>query len=379
MSAVLREEWRRGVVGATRGTVVCAARSTSRPKRRGLRRVGIELSGRRTVLAPLHLLENNVSEVRKAYRTLQWSPIDIIAGELTDCHCRILMSVHLEEGEPTIRLKPSLDHISEVLEQGNQVSLSGVRSQIANVASSLPGRSLIDNHLVRLNTLSREVVMTEWGCRGHAHGRHCLLLRDAGLAFLIRPVASDSPTSQPLSIHRGQRFLGILSLAESHEPIATSSSSLHIPHDARLGNRTKRRERLQQDFIIDFVTQITDKDVKVVGGVFLVGTVGLIGPVHSDLLLMDSAAVEGVHSTFGGSWVIVLDEAVVEALRVVVLVGDDFDTADMSGGFEDLLQNVFCDSWIEATNIQSSLIWLWGSSANGSARGHDIVRVDNSG
>ena len=41
---------------------------------------------------------------------------------------------------------------------------------------------------------------------------------------------------------------------------------------------------MEKDFIIDFVGEITDKDVKVVGGVFLVRGIRLVGPVDTDFL-----------------------------------------------------------------------------------------------
>ena len=121
---------------------------------------------------------------------------------------------------------------------------------------------------------------------------------------------------------------------------------------------------MQEDFVIDFVAEIADKDVKVIRGVFLAVGVGLIGPVDSDLLLVDSSAIEGVQSTFSSAWVIILDEAIVEAFGVVVLVWNDFDTADMPSGVKDLLEYIFCDSWIQATDVQRSLVWFrCGSSA----------------
>jgi hypothetical protein len=53
------------------------------------------------------------------------------------------VSVHLDEGKAAVRLETSLGDIAEVLEKGNKVVLSGVRSQVANVASSLPCRGLL--------------------------------------------------------------------------------------------------------------------------------------------------------------------------------------------------------------------------------------------
>ena len=41
---------------------------------------------------------------------------------------------------------------------------------------------------------------------------------------------------------------------------------------------------MKQDLIIDFIGQIANKDVEVVRCVFLVGGVGLVGPVDADFL-----------------------------------------------------------------------------------------------
>jgi hypothetical protein len=41
---------------------------------------------------------------------------------------------------------------------------------------------------------------------------------------------------------------------------------------------------LEEDFVIDFVGEITDKDVEVIRGVFFVGGIGLVGPVDTDFL-----------------------------------------------------------------------------------------------
>jgi len=41
---------------------------------------------------------------------------------------------------------------------------------------------------------------------------------------------------------------------------------------------------LEENLIVDFVREIADKDVKVVGGIFLVGGVGLVSPIDADFL-----------------------------------------------------------------------------------------------
>jgi hypothetical protein len=40
----------------------------------------------------------------------------------------------------------------------------------------------------------------------------------------------------------------------------------------------------------------------------------LVSPVNANLLLVNATSVEGLHGALGSTWVIVLDESVVEAL-----------------------------------------------------------------
>lgn len=44
---------------------------------------------------------------------------------------------------------------------------------------------------------------------------------------------------------------------------------------------------MQQDVIVDLVAQIADEDVVVVRGILLVGVVGLVGPVDTNLLKVE--------------------------------------------------------------------------------------------
>lgn len=88
------------------------------------------------------------------------------------------MRIHLHECKATIGLEASFKDIAEVLEQGNQVILGGIRCEIAYVASSLPLGSLLSNHIVALNAVGWEVVVSERSGRRHAHSNQCLLLGD---------------------------------------------------------------------------------------------------------------------------------------------------------------------------------------------------------
>ena len=127
------------------------------------------------------------------YAAFQRSSVDIISGKLTDSNSGIFMSIHLDKCEPAIGRKSCLNNVAEVLEERNNVVLSCVRSEVADIASSLPSRSLSQDHLIALCTLRWKLVMTaEGGCRAHPHGRHGLLLRDGRLSLLVGPVAANS-------------------------------------------------------------------------------------------------------------------------------------------------------------------------------------------
>lgn len=47
-----------------------------------------------------------------------------------------------------------------------------------------------------------------------------------------------------------------------------------------------------------------------------------------------------------------------------ILVGNDFDVLDMSSSFEDLAQDILSHARIKSTNIERTLIWLWGRTTN---------------
>jgi hypothetical protein len=125
----------------------------------------------------------------------------------------------------------SLGNISEVLEEGHQIRLRGVWCQVADVASGLPLGSLRDDHVVALDTMSGEVVVSERSGWRHAHGSHGLLLRNRGLSLLVGPVAANGARSKPLSIHGAQCALSISTIPESNESVTTRSAGLHVPHN----------------------------------------------------------------------------------------------------------------------------------------------------
>lgn len=194
------------------------------------------------------------------------------------------MGVHLDKCKPSVGLESSFDNITEVLEQRDEVVLSRVGRKITDVNSRLPLRCLLHNHVIALHTMGREMMVAIWSGRSHSHCGHGSLLRDGRLALLIGPVTANCTGAKPFTIHATQGLLGICALTESDKAVPTGTSSLHIPHDAGFRNRAKSREGLCQDFIVDLVGEITNKDVEMVSGILLAGLIGLIGPVDTDFL-----------------------------------------------------------------------------------------------
>jgi hypothetical protein len=88
------------------------------------------------------------------------------------------MRIHLHECKATIGLETSFKDIAEVLKEGDQVILGGVGGEVAHVASSLPLGSLLSNHIIALNAVGGEVVVSERSSRRHTHSNQSLLLRD---------------------------------------------------------------------------------------------------------------------------------------------------------------------------------------------------------
>jgi len=222
---------------------------------------------------------------KETYAALERTAVDIVAVQLADGHGSIFVRVHLDESEATVRLEASLGYIAKVLEQRNKVVLSGVGSEVADVAGGLPLGSLGKDGVVGLDALSRElVVLAEGTGRGNTHLGHDLLLGERGLTLLVGPVATDSTRAQPLAIHGAESLLGLGAITESNEAIATRATGLHVPHDTGLGNAAKGGESLEEDLVVHFIGEIADKDVEMARSVFLASGVGLIGPVHADFL-----------------------------------------------------------------------------------------------
>lgn len=105
------------------------------------------------------------------------------------------MGIHFDKGEAAVRLESRLNYVTEVLEERNKIVLRSVWREVTNIARGLPLRSLLYDHIIALNAMGREMVMTVGRSWGHAHSSHRLLLRDGRLTFLVGPVAAYSTRS----------------------------------------------------------------------------------------------------------------------------------------------------------------------------------------
>ena len=113
----------------------------------------------------------------QTYAALQGTSVDVVTVQLANSHGSVLVRVHLDKSETTVRLEAGLGDIAKVLEQRNKVVLGGVGGEVANVASGLPLGSLGKDGVVGLNALGRElVVLAERTGRGNTHLGHDLLL-----------------------------------------------------------------------------------------------------------------------------------------------------------------------------------------------------------
>lgn len=273
--------------------------------------------------------------VDETYAALQRAPIDIISAELANSHGGIFMGVHLDECKATVGLESCLNNEPEILEQGNEIILGGIRCEVSDVAGCLPLGSLLNNHVIALHTVCWEMVVTERSSWSHSHSCHSLLLRDRGLSLLVGPVATNCARTEPLAIHGVQSLFSIWTLTERNETIATRATSFHIPHDTSFGYGAKSGECLEQDFIIDLIAQIAHENMEVVGSVLLVRVVRLVCPVHTDFLvtirilllfsgcgseftyrLMNASSVEGLHSSLSRTRIIVFNETIIQPLAL---------------------------------------------------------------
>ena len=180
------------------------------------------------------------------------------------------MSIHLDKRKAPVSLKSCLHNITKVLEKRNKVILRRIWRQISDVAGGLPLRRLLNDHVVALNTMGWEVMMSVGSSRSHSNRSHSSLLRNRRLTLLIGPVAPNRTRPQPLAIHRTQSLLRISAVAECNKAITPRTSGFHIPHDTSFRDGAKRREGLEKHFVVYLVGEIAHEDMEVVGRVFLI-------------------------------------------------------------------------------------------------------------
>lgn len=102
------------------------------------------------------------------------------------------MGVHLDKSETSVGLEARLDDKPKVLEERNDVIRGGVRSEVADIACSLPVGSLSEDNIIAADAMCRELVVAEGSSRRQAHSLHRLLLSHGRLALLVGPVAANS-------------------------------------------------------------------------------------------------------------------------------------------------------------------------------------------
>lgn len=209
----------------------------------------------------------------RTYAALQRAAVDIVTVHLADGHGRVLVGVHLNKRESSVSLETRFDHEAEVLEQRHHVVGGCIGRKVSDVDSGLPAGCLSQDDFVTSNAMCWKLVVSVRSGRGHAHCLHSLLLGHRGLSLLVCPIAPDGSRPEPLAVHGAQGLLSLGTVTESNKTIASRSACLHIPHNTSLRDGAKGRESLKEDFVVDLVGQIANKDVKVVRSIFLVRSV----------------------------------------------------------------------------------------------------------
>jgi hypothetical protein len=140
-------------------------------------------------------------------------------------------------------------------------------------------------------------------------------------------------------------------VTESQETIATRFARVHVPHDASIGQSAEGREGLGKDIVIDLGRKVTNKDMEMVRRVLLV-LLALICPIYADLRVKYLTAVESLKSSFCGTHVHVLDEAIIKATVLVVAVWDYLDVLYRTSDSKNFREHVFGHSWAEISHVK---------------------------
>lgn len=277
----------------------------------------------------------------------------------------MFMCVELNEGEPTVSLHADLAKISDGLEQRDEICLSAVGNKIADIDGGIEGRCLLNDGFVgqraalevdgcrRSSDSASGTRGGGSGCNRSSRGRHGGGTRRGTLGFLVCPVDTNRSGSKPLSVHSSNSLLSVGFVAECKEAVSARFARVHVPHNPCIGHGAKGAEGFGEDIVINFGTEVTNKDVVVTGGVLFV-LLALVRPVDANLRVEDLAAIEGLQRSFGSAHVDVLDEAVVEAAMLVVPVRDYFDVLNGPGDGEDFSEHVLGHPRAQISNVKMS-------------------------
>ena len=235
------------------------------------------------------------------------------------------------------------------MEERDEIGLGGVRSEVSDVDGAVVRRGLLDHGLVgkgatRVVDRGRNADAGGRAGGGGSYGR-------GALGLLVRPIDSNGTRAQPLAVHRSNRLFGVGLVAEGEETVTTRFSGVHIPHDTGIGESAEGAECLTKNLVVDLGAEITNEDMVVCGGVFLV-LAALVCPVDADLGIEDLAAIEGLEGGLGSTHIYVLNETVVEATVLVVSVRTDLDMLYWTGDGEDLCEHVFGDPRGQVSDIE---------------------------
>jgi hypothetical protein len=282
--------------------------------------------------------------------TLDRASVDHLSLQLNDSQCSVLVSVELDEGEPAIGLHAYFGKIANGLEQRDKVSLRAIRNKVADVDSGVVLRSLLDDGVVRKRAAleingSRSASATT-GARGRSSGSCRCTLR-----LLVGPVDTDGARSEPLAVHGGDGLLSIGLVPKCEEAITAGLARVHVPHHASVGHGAESAESFGENLIIDFGAEISNENVVVTGGVFLV-LLTLVSPVDADLGIEDLAAIESLESRFCSAHIDILHKTIVEAAMLIVAIGNNFNMLNRPCDGKDLAEHVLSDARAQISNVE---------------------------
>ena len=312
--------------------------------------VGVRSRGRRRTHAARTEPSTTIRPVLPP-AALDRAAVDHLTLELDDGHRGVLMRIKLDESEATVRLHADLREVANRLEEGDEIGLSRVRDEVADVDGGVIRGSLGYHGLVRERPTLE--VHRRWGPSAHASAHGGGAAASCALSLLVGPVDADRARAKPLAIHSGDGLFSIGLVAEGKETVATRLAGVHVPHDARIREGAERTERLGEDVVVDLGAEVADEDVVVVARVLLI-LLALVGPVDADFGVENLAPVEGLEGSLGCAHIHVLNETIVETAVLIVAVWDDLDVLHRTGHSEDLGQHIFRHPRAEVSDIEVS-------------------------